>query len=94
MAVIIPSPEAMALIGLEAIARKDVPAGKQYKIVDAADLPNDRTFRAAWEVEHAVLTDGSGAEYGVGTLWNVIDYTENSVVVKHVETGEVKEVQR
>jgi hypothetical protein len=31
------------------IAAKDVPAGKPFKIVDAADIPTDRTFRAAWE---------------------------------------------
>lgn len=31
------------------IAAKDVPAGKPFKIVDVADIPTDRTFRAAWE---------------------------------------------
>jgi hypothetical protein len=31
------------------IAAKDVPAGKPYKIVDVSDIPNDRTFRNAWE---------------------------------------------
>lgn len=30
-------------------ALKDVPEGKPYKIVDASDIPEDRTFRAAWE---------------------------------------------
>jgi hypothetical protein len=30
-------------------AMKDIPAGKTYKIVDAADIPTDRTFRNAWE---------------------------------------------
>ena len=34
---------------IEEIAAKDVPAGKQFKIVDAADIPEDRTFRNAWE---------------------------------------------
>jgi hypothetical protein len=34
---------------IEAIAAKDVPAGKPYKIVDVADIPEDRTFRNAWE---------------------------------------------
>lgn len=36
---------------IEQIAAKDVPAGKAYKIVDAADIPTDRTFRNAWEME-------------------------------------------
>ena len=32
-------------------AMKDIPAGKPYKIVDAADIPSDRTFRGAWTWE-------------------------------------------
>jgi hypothetical protein len=34
---------------LQWIAEKDVPAGKQFKIVDISDIPEDRTFRNAWE---------------------------------------------
>ena len=30
-------------------AMKDIPAGKPYKIVDVSDIPEDRTFRDAWE---------------------------------------------
>jgi len=33
----------------EWIAAKDVPEGKPYKIVDVSDIPEDRTFRGAWE---------------------------------------------
>ena len=62
IAIIVPSPEAVEQYGIEAIALKDVPAGKPFKIVDTADVPSDRTFRAAWEVDQAVLTDGVGAE--------------------------------
>jgi hypothetical protein len=36
---------------IEQIAAKDVPAGKPYQIVDVADIPTDRTFRNAWEME-------------------------------------------
>lgn len=32
-------------------ATKDVPAGKPYKIVDVSDIPEDRTFRNAWEYQ-------------------------------------------
>ena len=46
VAVIIPAPECGLTI--EEIAAKDVPQGKPYKIVDAADIPSDRTFRGAW----------------------------------------------
>lgn len=51
VAILIPAPEWLAQEGntLEALAAKDVPAGKPWKIVDVADVPSDRTFRAAWE---------------------------------------------
>jgi hypothetical protein len=29
-------------------AMKDIPEGKPYKIIDVADIPEDRTFRGAW----------------------------------------------
>ncbi len=34
---------------VEQVATKDVPQGKPYKIIDAKDVPQDRTFRDAWE---------------------------------------------
>lgn len=46
VAVIIP---AECGLTIEEIAAKDVPAGKPYKIVDVSDIPEDRTFRGAWE---------------------------------------------
>ncbi len=33
------------------LALKDVPTGKNYHIVDVADIPTDRTFRDAWTWE-------------------------------------------
>jgi len=45
--VIVPAPDCGLTI--EEIAAKDVPTGKPFKIVDVADIPSDRTFRAAWE---------------------------------------------
>ena len=62
VAVIVPTPQALAEWGIDAIALKDVPAGRPYKIVTTDDLPEDRTFRNAWEVDAALLTDGVGAE--------------------------------
>lgn len=61
VAIIVPSPEALAQHSITAIAQKDVPAGKPYKIVSINDVPSDRTFRSAWEVDPAALTDGVGA---------------------------------
>lgn len=61
VAVIIPSDEALATYSINQIAKKDVPAGLAYKIVDVADIPSDRTFRNAWEVDPATLNDGVGS---------------------------------
>jgi hypothetical protein len=33
------------------LALKDVPEGKPYQIVDASVIPEDRTFRNAWEYQ-------------------------------------------
>jgi hypothetical protein len=63
VSIITPTPEALAKYGIEAIAAKDVPAGKPYKIVDASEIPSDRSQREAWAVDEADLTDGVGAEY-------------------------------
>lgn len=49
VAVIIPAPDCGLTI--DEIAAKDVPPGKPFKIVDASDIPTDRTFRAAWEFQ-------------------------------------------
>jgi hypothetical protein len=60
VAVIIPSPEALEQHSIQAIAIKDVPAGRKFKLVDAADIPSDRSDRNAWTVDEADLTDGVG----------------------------------
>ena len=46
VAVIVP---AECGLTIEEIAAKDVPQGKTFQIIDAADQPSDRTFRNAWE---------------------------------------------
>ena len=51
VAVIIPAPEYLQEHTIEEIAAKDVPAGVEYKIIDTADVPTDRTFRNAWEYQ-------------------------------------------
>jgi hypothetical protein len=59
-AVVVPTQEALDIWGIEAIAIKDVPAGKPYKIVDAAELPD--APQETWTVDEADLTDGFGGE--------------------------------
>lgn len=60
MAVIYPTPDALALYGIKAIAQKDVPTGKPYKIADSSTLP-DRSTRDTWTMDDAEFTDGVGA---------------------------------
>ena len=45
---------------VEQIAKKDVPTGKKYKIVDVSGISSDRSFRDAWTVDESDLTDGVG----------------------------------
>jgi hypothetical protein len=59
-AVMMPTQEALDAHGIMAIAIKDVPAGKKFKIVDAADLPTEP--QEAWRIDEALLTDGVGGE--------------------------------
>jgi hypothetical protein len=59
-AVVMPTQEALSSHTIEQIAAKDVPAGKKFKIVDAADLPTEP--QEAWVVNEADLTDGIGGE--------------------------------
>ena len=50
---------------IEEIAVKDVPSGLAYKIVDFSEIPTDRTFRNAWDVDENLLTDGVGGEHSM-----------------------------
>lgn len=58
ISILTPAPECPLTI--EEIAAKDVPTGKKYKIVDVSEIPTDRTFRNAWEIDESELTDGVG----------------------------------
>jgi len=68
VAVVIPTPKALQSYTIQQIADKDVPAGKNYKIVEDTDLPSDRIFRNAWEVDASTLTDGTGTAVYNGVL--------------------------
>lgn len=60
VAILHPTNEALSLMSIDEIAKKDVPTGLPYKIVDDSEVPTDRTFRDAWTVDEATLTDGVG----------------------------------
>jgi len=56
ISVIIPTGE----LSIEATALKDVPTGQPFAIVDVSEIPADRTWRQAWDIDEAELTDGVG----------------------------------
>jgi hypothetical protein len=49
ISIVIPTAEWLAEHTIEELAAKDVPAGKEYHIVNVSEIPSDRTFRNAWE---------------------------------------------
>jgi ribosomal protein S12 len=57
IAIIIPADCGLTV---EQIAQKDVPTGLKYKIVNVSEISSDRTFRDAWTIDDAELTDGVG----------------------------------
>lgn len=63
--IIIPSPEFLAGYGselkaMDILAKRRVPSGKPYKIIDVSEIPSDRSMRNAWTVDENDLTDGVG----------------------------------
>ena len=61
VSIIVPSDNALQIMSIEDIAKKDVPTGLSYKIVNVSEISSDRTFRNAWTIDDAELTDGVGA---------------------------------
>lgn len=55
------SPAAECGLSIEEIARKDVPAGKPYHIIDRTLLPQDNVFFNAWEADFS-----SPGGHGIG----------------------------
>ena len=63
VSVLIPAQEVLNTVGLQAIAEKDVPTNLPYWIVPTSDIPTDRTFRNAWEIDESFgEPDGFGGE--------------------------------
>ena len=45
---------------MEETAITNVPRGCKFKIVEDSDIPSDYSFRDAWVVDEAELTEGVG----------------------------------
>tara|TARA_R110000782_G_scaffold224221_1_gene311203 strand:+ start:3875 stop:4096 length:222 start_codon:yes stop_codon:yes gene_type:complete len=59
VSVISPTNDALVFLTINDIAKKDVPKGKKYLIIDDTDLPS-REYRAAWTIDEELLIDGVG----------------------------------
>ena len=44
-------------LSVQETAKKSVPTGVKYKIIDVSDLPPDRDFRNAWEYDFTNITE-------------------------------------
>jgi|Laugresbdmm110sn_1035088.scaffolds.fasta_scaffold50872_3 hypothetical protein len=61
LTVVSPAPECG--LSIEEIARKDVPAGKPYHIINVDQLPQDSMFFNAWEADFTnAVGRGIGAD--------------------------------
>jgi len=82
------------MIPLEETAKKDIPFGIPYLLIDDSILPieHDDLFEA-WEADFSE-PHGVGADYGAGSDWSVLDYDENGApkYLVHIATREEKVV--
>lgn len=61
--ILIPTEEVLKFATLLDVAEKDVPHNLPYWIVNTSDIPTDRTFRNAWEIDESFgEPDGFGGE--------------------------------
>ena len=60
VSVIHPTEEALSVMTIDDIAKKDVPTSVAYAIVEDDFIPTDRTYRDAWVIDESILTDGVG----------------------------------
>lgn len=59
--------------GLDALAKKDVPFGFPYWIVDDSALPESREYRAAWRIDHEQMGDPHGHGHEASTFEEVVN---------------------
>ena len=51
LSIIMPTQEALQHMSIYEIAKKDVPTGKNFRIINSFELPVDKTFRNAWTIK-------------------------------------------
>jgi hypothetical protein len=60
VSILVPTPEILKTKTVDEVAKKDIPKGLKYKIVEDSEISSDRTFRNAWTIDESELTDGVG----------------------------------
>lgn len=55
----------LKMFSAEVWAKRDVPAGIKFKIMDWDEMPAKDEFRNAWEIADELLTDGVGNTSGL-----------------------------
>ena len=60
VSVVHPTEEALSFMTIDEIAKKDVPTGIAYAIVEDDFIPTDRTFRDAWVLDESTVWVGVG----------------------------------
>lgn len=69
------------------VARKDVPANTPYKVIDKSQIPQDRTFRLAWDADFS-QPDG----YGIGRkAWFIERYGDEIALINSMPAPEPSE---
>lgn len=67
VSILIPAQEVLDIVGLQAIAEKDVPQDLPYWLIMDTDIPSDRTERDQWIWETTADPDGFGGASNIFT---------------------------
>ena len=70
--ILIPTQECINIFGIEAIAKKDVPNSLPFWIVEDDFIPQDRTFRGAWEIDRETMGEPHGYGHQANTFGRVL----------------------
>lgn len=67
-------------VTIQELAKKDIPFGSPYFIVDETVVPDDLAFSDAWEVDFT-NPDGTGLDYGTGSSNEVIGWANGLPII-------------
>jgi hypothetical protein len=73
VSILIPAQEVLDVVGLKAIAEKDVPHNLPYWFANVEDIPKDRNTRSVW-----IIDDSIGEPDGYGGASN--EFTQSQLL--------------